>query len=154
VDAPGATRLTDGDLDDRAAGALRAAGLRMTRPRLAVHRALARLGGHRTADEVVSALNRGGGHLARTSVYNALDALRAAGLVMQASTGAGRALYEVATTWHHHFVCRACGQVTDVPCAVAAKPCLDPQLPGAEIEEAAVVYRGVCARCAAKKPLA
>lgn len=147
MDAPGAARLSPEALDELATGALRAAGLRVTRPRLAVHRALAGLGGHRTADEVAAKVAGGGDTLARASVYNALEALGSAGLVMQASTGAGAALYEVATTWHHHFVCRRCGNVTDVPCAVGAKPCLDPRLAGDEVDEAEVIYRGVCADC-------
>lgn len=146
MDASGAGRLT-ADLDERAAAALRTAGLRVTRPRLAVYRALARLGGHRTAEEATAALVEAGEGLPRTSVYNALEALRAAGLVMQAGTGAGPALYEVATRWHHHFVCRRCGGVTDVPCAVGAKPCLDPELDGLDVDEAEVVYRGLCGRC-------
>jgi Fe2+ or Zn2+ uptake regulation protein len=147
VDASGAGGLTVAP-DERAAAALRTAGLRVTRPRLTVHRALAELGGHRTADEVSAALTAAGTDLPRTSVYNALEALRAAGLVMQAGTGAGAALYEVATRWHHHFVCRTCGEVTDVPCAVGSKPCLDPKLAGASVDEAEVIYRGVCRRCA------
>lgn len=123
----------------------------MTRPRLAVHRSLAHLGGHRTADEVVGALVGAGEALPRTSVYNALEALRVAGLVLQAGAGAGAALYEVATTWHHHFVCRSCGEITDVACAVGAKPCLDPQLPGTEVDEAEVIYRGLCVNCHAQR---
>jgi Fe2+ or Zn2+ uptake regulation protein len=149
VDGSGTARLSAG-LDERAAGALRAAGLRVTRPRLAVHRALARLGGHRTAEEVMAALVEGGEALPRTSVYNALDALRAAGLVMQAGTGAGAALFEVASRWHHHFVCRKCGDVADVPCAIGAKPCLQPELADVDVDEAEVIYRGLCARCREK----
>ena len=104
MDAPGAAGLSAEVLDERATGALRAAGLRVTRPRLAVHRGLARLGGHRTADEVATALVRAGDVLPRTSVYNALEALRMAGVVMQAGAGAGAALSEVATVWHPHCV--------------------------------------------------
>ncbi|MGH9010953.1 MAG: Fur family transcriptional regulator [Acidimicrobiia bacterium] len=146
MDASGAGGLTAG-LDERAAAALRTAGLRVTRPRLAVHRALAQLGGHRTADEVTAALAGAGDALPRTSVYNALEALRAVGLVMQAGTGAGAALYEVAARWHHHFVCRRCGEIADVPCAIGATPCLHPQLTGVDVDEAEVIYRGLCARC-------
>lgn len=147
MDAAGAARLSVDTLDAQAAGALRAAGLRVTRPRLAVHRALARLDGHRTADEVAAAVVRAGDVLPRTSVYNALEALRTAGLVMQAAAGGGAALYEAATTWHHHFVCRACGQVADVPCAIGTKPCLHPELAGTRIDEAEVIYRGLCRNC-------
>ena len=144
MDAAGPGRLT-AERDDRVGVALKAAGLRVTRPRLAVHRALASMGGHHSAEEVAAVLDAAEVPLPRTSVYNALEALRVAGLVMQASAGAGAALYEAATEWHHHFVCRRCGEITDVPCFVGLGPPLQTQLPGAEIDE--VIYRGLCARC-------
>ena len=154
MDAPGAAGLanpspTDDQpaTDERATAALRAAGRRVTRPRLAVYRALAALGGHRSADEVVAALRASGERLPRTSVYNALEALRGAGIVMQARADAGATLYEAAVTWHHHFVCRRCGSITDVPCATGEKPCLDPDIPGVEVDEAEVIYHGLCPRC-------
>jgi Fe2+ or Zn2+ uptake regulation protein len=130
---------------------LRDAGLRTTRPRLAVHRALARLGGHRTADEVWTAAVDSGVRLSRMSVYNALAALADAGLVMSADAGHGPARYEIAETWHHHLVCRTCGRVIDVPCLVGAKPCLTAALDGAIVDEAQVVFRGLCPRCARQK---
>jgi Fe2+ or Zn2+ uptake regulation protein len=55
----------------------------------------------------------------------------------------------VATVWHHHFVCRVCGQVIDVPCATGTKPCLTPEIAVGEVDEAQVIYRGRCAACAA-----
>ena len=144
MDAAGPGRLTE-ERDDLVGVALRAAGLRVTRPRLAVHRALASLGGHHSADEVAAVLDAGEVPLPRTSVYNALEALRAAGLVIQASARTGAALYEAATEWHHHFVCRGCGEITDVPCVGGLGPSLQAELPGAEIDE--VIYHGLCARC-------
>jgi len=129
--------------------ALRAAGLRVTRPRVQVYDTLARLGGHRTADDVAEAVAGAGQRLSRMSVYNALGAMRAAGLVMAADAGPGAALYEVATHWHHHFVCRSCGAVADVPCAEGHKPCLEATVPGADIDEAQVIFRGICADCLA-----
>lgn len=146
MDAPGAARLTGG-----AAEALRQAGLRVTRPRLAVYEALVRLGGHRSADEIGERLRADGEGRPRASVYNAIQALTGVGLVLAADAGPGRALYEAAAAWHHHFVCRCCGQVSDVPCLVGAKPCLSAALLGAEIDEAQVIFRGVCPSCARKR---
>jgi Fe2+ or Zn2+ uptake regulation protein len=131
------------------AGALRAAGFRVTRPRLLVHEALAALGGHRTADEVADALADAGHRLPRMSVYNALDALRSAHLVMVADAGPGPVLHEVAGEWHHHFVCKVCGDVTDIPCRVGESPCIDAGFPGAEVDEAQVIFRGTCPSCRA-----
>lgn len=143
MDAPGAAGLSGG-----AAAELRQAGLRATAARVAVYEALRRLGGHRSADEIVERLRTDGQVHARASVYNALTSLTRAGLVLAADAGPGRALYEAAAGWHHHFVCRRCGQVTDVACLVGAKPCLSASLPGAEVDEAQVIFRGLCPSCA------
>ncbi len=83
------------------------------------------------------------------SVYNVVSDLQAAGIVMCADTGPGRALYEVGETWHHHFVCRVCGSIVDIPCVTGKKRCLDsPPAFGGTVEEAQVVFRGVCETCA------
>jgi Fe2+ or Zn2+ uptake regulation protein len=103
--------------------------------------------GHHAADELADRLEARGVRIARASVYNVLDDLVRCELVMLADAGPGRALYEVADTVHHHFVCRRCGVVQDVPCAVGQRPCLDVELPGAKIDEAQVILRGVCASC-------
>ncbi len=86
--------------------------------------------------------------MSRTTVYNALDALRGAGLIMAADAGPGPALYEAAEDWHHHFVCRECGAVLDVACVRGKKPCLHAEVPGAVIDEAQVIFRGLCQACA------
>ena len=130
------------------AGALRDAGLRVTQPRLAVYGAIAGLGGHRSADEVGRHLRHTGTPLPRGSVYNSLDALSRAGVVMSADAGPGRILFEAASAWHHHFVCRACGSVRDVDCPDDEKPCLRPDEPGLVVDEAQVIFRGLCPSCA------
>ncbi|HXW33785.1 MAG TPA: transcriptional repressor [Acidimicrobiales bacterium] len=123
----------------------------MTGPRASVYRALAAMGGHRSADEVHEALSRAGEAHARASVYNALRALAGGGLVMVADAGPGATLYEAGTKWHHHAVCRQCGVVTDVPCVVGAKPCLTPEGEWGEVDEAQVIFRGICSACAARR---
>jgi len=85
------------------------------------------------------------------TVYNAVSALRSAGLVMAADAGPGRALYEAGEAWHHHFVCRRCGQVVDVACIVGRRSCLDAALDGVEVDEAQVIFRGLCTLCGGKK---
>ena len=139
----------DGELESAARERLRQAGMRITRPRLAVAAALDDLGGHRSADEVHAYLLRtSDGDLPRTSVYNALAALCAAGVAMTADVGAGAAAYELATHWHHHFVCRRCGAVADVDCVVGEKPCLMPDGDFGSVDEAQIIFRGVCRTCA------
>jgi Fe2+ or Zn2+ uptake regulation protein len=111
---------------------------------------LERVGGHRSADELVLALRRGGYHHARTTVYNALDDLARAGLVVAAPVDAGALRYESAGPRHHHFVCRTCGAIHNVPldAEVASRPM--PDLHGHEPDEIDVVYRGRCEACASE----
>ncbi len=127
--------------------ALRERGLRATRPRVAVLTALTDLGAHRSAEEVRARVAAGGEPLPRSSVYGVLEALVGAGLVMTADAGPGVVLYELGDRWHHHFVCRICQQVTDVECVTGAKPCLTPGTDVGTVDEAQVIFRGVCAAC-------
>jgi Fe2+ or Zn2+ uptake regulation protein len=131
------------------AARLRAQGLRATTPRVAVYQALAEMGGHRSADEVAAHLNSSDRPLARASVYNSLEALAAADLILRADAGPGAAIYEINPGWHHHFVCRRCHQVLDVPCVRETRPCLepDPEL-GLLVDEAQIIFRGLCPACA------
>lgn len=123
---------------------LREAGLRATRPRLDVLAWLDDHHGHHAADEVTAATGR-----ARASIYKVLEDLVEAGLVLMADAGPGRTLYEAGAAFHHHFVCRSCGRIVDVPCRGDDRPCLDAGLPGAEVDTAQVIYRGRCADCLA-----
>ncbi|NUM56746.1 MAG: transcriptional repressor [Candidatus Hydrogenedentes bacterium] len=126
------------------AGQLRAAGVRVTRPRLAVLSLLHTIGGHRSADDIVDALRERGPLLPRASIYNVLNDLFDRGVIMRVDAGPGRALYEASTNWHHHFVCRQCGYIMDVPCAVGSKPCMQPEMEGLAVDEAQVIFRGGC----------
>ncbi len=135
---------------------IRHAGLRATRPRLLVLKLFAELGGHHSADEVAARLDARATPLPRTSVYNVVNALAAHGLLTVTDVGPGRALYERVERWHHHFVCRQCGRIIDVPCLAAARPgepCLRPgrRVPG-EVDEAQIIFRGRCRDCLNARP--
>lgn len=136
------------DLPD-ADARLRLVGLRRTRPRLAVLDLLGRIGGHRGVDEIGAGLERAGTPLPLTTIYNVVHDLTGAGILVVADAGSGRSLYEVADGWHHHFVCRSCGDVVDVPCGRGPKPCATPDLPGVEVDEVSIIFRGRCAACVA-----
>jgi Fe2+ or Zn2+ uptake regulation protein len=141
MDAPGAVGSD--------AGRLRARGLRVTGPRLAILAMLQQVGGHRSADELVAALRAGGYHHARTTVYNALDDLARAGLVRAAPVDAGALRYETAAHEHHHFVCRRCGTIINVPMTPDLAGLPIPPVAGARPDEIDVIYRGYCEECAA-----
>jgi Fe2+ or Zn2+ uptake regulation protein len=148
MDASGAAQRLNGVEPSKS---LRAAGLKVTRPRLLVLNELKERGGHVAADDVVATLKARGTPLTRASVYNALAALLSHGLVMLTDVGPGKALYELAEQWHHHFVCRSCGTIQDVACVVGERPCLEPESVAGKVDEAQVIFRGLCDACLGKR---
>jgi Fur family ferric uptake transcriptional regulator len=128
---------------------LRGAGLRVTRPRLAV---LAALHDHPHADteSIITAARAELGAVSHQAVYDVLRALTDAGLVRRIQPSGSVARYEARVgDNHHHMVCRSCGVIVDVDCAVGETPCLTAADDnGFEIDEAEVVYWGLCPRCA------
>jgi Fur family ferric uptake transcriptional regulator len=127
---------------------LRGAGLRVTRPRLAV---LSAVHGHPHADTefILGIVRRDNGRVSHQAVYDVLRALTDAGLVRRIQPTGSVARYEARVgDNHHHLVCRRCGAITDVDCAVGAAPCLTPgDDSGYSVEEAEVIYWGQCAQC-------
>lgn len=129
---------------------LKRAGLRVTAPRLAVLAAV-RKGGHPTVEELAASARGRLGTVSTQAVYNVLGALAAAGLVRRIEPPGGPARFESRLgDNHHHLICRACGGVQDVDCAVGHAPCLElPAVRGYAIDEAEVIFRGVCPACGA-----
>lgn len=131
-----------------AASILRSHGLQVTAQRLAVLRAVAERP-HVTADGVVEVARAEIGAISRQSVYDALGVLAEKGLVRRIQPIGSPALYEDRVgDNHHHLICRGCGVVVDVDCAVGTTPCLTAaDNAGFEIDEAEVVYWGHCPAC-------
>jgi Fe2+ or Zn2+ uptake regulation protein len=127
---------------------LRAAGLRVTQPRMAVLRAVE---GNPHADTatVLGAVRTELESVSHQAVYDVLDALTRTGLVRRIQPAGSAARYELRVgDNHHHVVCRSCGAVGDVDCAVGSAPCLDASDPlGFVIDEAEVTYWGICSDC-------
>ena len=130
---------------------LREAALRVTRPRLAV---LAAVHAHPHADTeaVLTAVRRDAGDVSHQAVYDGLATLTAAGLVRRIQPMGSLARYEARIgDNHHHLVCRSCGAIVDVDCAVGEAPCLTAaDDAGFAIDEAEVIYWGRCPTCAAR----
>ena len=127
---------------------LRAAGLRVTRPRIAVLSAL-QAHPHADTDSIIATVRRDLGAVSHQAVYDVLRALTDAGLVRRIQPSGSVARYERETgDNHHHIVCRSCGSIADIGCAVGAAPCLTaPDDHGYEIDEAEVIYWGLCPNC-------
>jgi Fe2+ or Zn2+ uptake regulation protein len=130
-------------------GMLRLAALRVTRPRLAV---LAAVHDHPHADteSIIDAARVQFGDISHQAVYDVLKALTSAGLVRRIQPAESVARYEARVgDNHHHVVCRSCGTIADVDCAVGETPCLVASDDGGfQIEEAEVIYWGRCPACA------
>ena len=129
---------------------LRDAGLRVTRPRLAVIEALGRQP-HADADSIAEAARSELGTVSTQAIYDVLTALTAAGLVRRIEPAGSPARFELRVgDNHHHVVCRSCGAVADVDCAHGNAPCLTASNDhGFSIDEAEVTYWGICPECAA-----
>ncbi len=127
---------------------IRAAGLRITRQRVAVLDAV-EAKPHTNAAVVLAAVSAVLPGVSHQAVYDCLAHLTDAGLLRRLVMDGGPAIYETrAHDNHHHCVCRACGLIVDVDCAIGVAPCLD--LAGATdfvIDEAEVIYRGLCRSC-------
>jgi Fur family ferric uptake transcriptional regulator len=127
---------------------LRGASLRVTRPRVAV---LAAVHDHPHADthSIIALVREDLGEASQQAVYDGLRALTDAGLVRRIEPPGSVARYESRVgDNHHHLVCRSCGAISDVDCAVGTAPCLAPaEHHGYAIDEAEVIYWGLCPGC-------
>ena len=139
----------DADLSHR----VREAGLRVTRPRLAVLSAVQQRP-HADTATVLAAVRAEIGDVSHQAVYDVLDAMTAAGLLRRIQPRGSVARYEARTgDNHHHVVCRSCGAVADVDCAVGHAPCLTASSDhGFVVDEAEVIYWGTCSTCSPAHP--
>ncbi len=127
---------------------LRAASLRVTKPRVAVLTAV-RNHPHADVDTIVQQVRAELGSVSTQAVYNVLTALTNAGLVRRIEPAGSPTRYETRVgDNHHHVVCRVCGAMEDVDCAVGDAPCLTASTDhGYIIDEAEVIYWGTCPAC-------
>jgi len=127
---------------------LRGAGLRVTAARVALLETV-RSGDHLDAEAIAAGVRDRVGHVSLQAVYEALHALAAAGLIRRIEPAGSPTRYEGRVLDnHHHVVCRSCGVVADVDCATGEAPCLTASDDhGFSIDEAEVVYWGLCPDC-------
>ena len=137
---------------DPVTSALRAAGLRVTGPRAAVLEWLAEHP-HSTAEAVAMGVRQVRA-VSTQAVYDVLTACTQAGLVRRIEPAGHPARYERRVgDNHHHVVCRRCGATADVDCVLGAAPCLTPdQTSGYAVNEAEIVFWGLCPSCQGSDP--
>lgn len=130
--------------DDR----LRAAGLRVTRARLAVLAELTR-SPHADVDTIAAGARARLGSLSTQAVYDVVHALTDAGLLRRIEPAGSPARFEIETgDNHHHLVCRNCASIVDVDCATGEAPCMEASDDaGYLVDEAEVTYWGTCPNC-------
>jgi Fur family ferric uptake transcriptional regulator len=128
---------------------LRAAGLRVTTPRVSVLRVLDAATDHPRVDQVIERVRADGVAVSIQAAYDVCEALHRAGLARRIEPAGGPARYESRVgDNHHHLVCRACGLALDVDCAIGEPPCLLPaDARGFRLDEAEVTYWGLCPDC-------
>lgn len=129
---------------------LHGAGMRVTAVRVALLETV-RAGDHLGVEAIAAGVRDRVGHVSLQAVYEALHALTAARLVRRIEPAGGPPRFEGRVgDNHHHLVCRSCGVVADVDCAVGEAPCLTPSDDrGFTLSEAEVIYWGLCANCSA-----
>jgi|SRR5690349_15018425 len=131
---------------------LRAHGLRVTRPRLAVLQVLTG-GGHLEVDEIARRVRTRLDSVSTQAVYDVLGAFSRAGLARRIEPAGSPARFEARVgDNHHHIVCRGCGAIADVDCAVGERRCLAPgDSHGFVLDEAEVTFWGLCPDCQARR---
>jgi Fur family transcriptional regulator, stress-responsive regulator len=124
----------------------------VTRPRVAVLRAV-HADPHADTDSIIRAVRADLPEVSHQAVYDVLRALTAAGLLRRIQPPGSVARYEARVgDNHHHVVCRSCGRIADVDCAVGRAPCLTASEDhGFTVDEAEVVYLGLCPQCTADR---
>jgi Fur family transcriptional regulator, stress-responsive regulator len=134
-------------------GMLRGVALRVTRPRVAVLAAVHEHP-HADTDSLIDVVRRDSGEVSHQAVYDVLRALTDAGLVRRIQPAGSVARYEARVgDNHHHVVCRSCGAIADVDCAIGHAPCLTADDDaGFAIDEAEVIYWGRCPACSLTAP--
>jgi Fur family ferric uptake transcriptional regulator len=137
------------------AAVLRHHGVQVTAQRLAVLRAVSGRP-HSTAAEIDTTVRAQIGAVSLQAVYDALSTLSEKGIIRRIQPAGSPARYEGRVgDNHHHLICRTCGEMVDVDCAVGAAPCLTASDDrGYQIDEAEVIYWGRCPRCVAATPSA
>jgi Fur family ferric uptake transcriptional regulator/Fur family peroxide stress response transcriptional regulator len=145
------TMAPHSESDRRLAATLRAARRRVTSQRLLIHRALAEVEDHVTAEDLLSAVSPSLPGISLPTVYATLELFEELGVVRRVSLGPGAARFDSRTEPHHHLVCGRCGRLEDFDASVDVGGALRSAAgAGFAPSGAELVVKGLCAACAAQ----
>ncbi|MEM8780845.1 MAG: Fur family transcriptional regulator [Cyanobacteria bacterium P01_G01_bin.49] len=121
--------------------------LRVTPQRFAVYANLLARTDHPTAEQILKDLNKNAPTSSQATVYSALQALRQVGLIKEVLLEEGISRYDANVEPHHHFRCRCCGAIEDIPWETFQSLNLQRLRPGLKAESYEVIVQGICDRC-------
>ncbi len=134
---------------DQIVQTLKAKGLRVTPQRFAVYTNLLSRSDHPTADDILSDLNQNAPTSSQATVYSSLQALRDVDLIREVLLEEGVCRYDANIDPHHHFRCRSCGTIKDIPWQQIGGIDLTTLSPHWQVDGYEVTVNGVCDRCLA-----
>ncbi|MBE7385979.1 MAG: transcriptional repressor [Leptolyngbya sp. SIO1E4] len=126
---------------------LKSKHLRVTPQRFAVYANLLARADHPTADQILHDLNKDAPTSSQATIYSSLQALRDVGLIREVLLDEGVCRYDANVELHHHFRCKACGAIEDIPWERFAQIDLGQLRPGLQVDSYEVTVHGTCDRC-------
>jgi Fur family transcriptional regulator, peroxide stress response regulator len=126
---------------------LRARGFALTSQRRAIVQHLAEHGGHWTPTQLRTAITRSFPMASRATVYATLALLRDLGVLQEVHVPGGELRFDTNPVPHHHFLCRSCGWLEDLPVPSLAVRLLEGEAPPFHVERFSVIAEGLCGRC-------
>jgi Fur family transcriptional regulator, iron response regulator len=116
-------------------------GVRVTPQRLAIGAILLSEPCHRSADQIIAALETSGHRVSKATVYNTLSLFLARGILRAVSVDPDRLVYDSTTGVHHHFYNEDTGELTDVDAGQIAVSQLPPLPEGTCAESVEILIR-------------
>ncbi len=132
---------------DKIVQILKSKGLRVTPQRFAVYSNLLNRQDHPTAEQILVSLNQNSPTSSQATIYSSLQALRDVGLVREVLLEEGVCRYDANVSSHHHFRCKKCGCIEDIPWEQVEDVRFKALRPGLTVEQYEVTVQGVCDRC-------
>lgn len=132
---------------DKIIQTLKSKGLRVTPQRFAVYSNLLNRQDHPTAEQILVSLNQNSPTSSQATIYSSLQALRDVGLVREVLLEEGVCRYDANVSSHHHFRCKKCGSIEDIPWEQVEDVTFKGLRSGLTVEEYELTVHGICDRC-------